>query len=88
MWAVSNGHTTVAKMLIKNGADVDTQDYDGWTALMKAVYAENTEMVKTLIANGANIHSKNIGGLTALNIAEELHGRPEIILALRDASAK
>jgi uncharacterized protein len=87
MWAADNGHAEVVKVLVKNGAAPNTQDFDGWTALMKAVYRRQTEIVQTLVKNGANVNSKNIGGHTALFIAEKINASPEIINMLKEAGA-
>jgi len=75
-------------MLIEKGADPNIQDFDGWTALMKAVYKGNVEIVQILINHGADLKLKNIGGHTALYIAEKLNTREEIIAMLRVVGAE
>jgi len=87
MWAADNGHAEVVNALIKNGAAPNTQDLDGWTALMKAIYRGHTEIVKVLVENGANVNSTNIGGYTALFIAEEIESSPKIIHILKESGA-
>ncbi|MDZ7581156.1 MAG: ankyrin repeat domain-containing protein [Deltaproteobacteria bacterium] len=74
-----NGHTSIVQMLIEKGADPNIQDFDGWTALMKAAYKGNIEIVQILINNGADLNLKNIGGHTALYIAEKLNTRQFIV---------
>jgi ankyrin repeat protein len=88
MWAADNGHTEVVKVLIKNGAAPNTQDFYGWTALMKAVYHGYTEIVQDLVRNGANVNMKNVGGFTVLYLAEKWQKSPEIIHILEQAGAK
>jgi ankyrin repeat protein len=88
MWSADNGHTEIVKVLIQKGAALNTQDFDGWTALMKAVYGKHVEIVQTLIKNGADVNSKNVGGYTTLFVAEEIKAPPEIINMLKDAGAK
>jgi ankyrin repeat protein len=45
-------------LMITLGADINTRDYIGQTALMKAAGAGNTEAVKLLIEKGANLDVK------------------------------
>lgn len=87
MWSADNGHTEIVKVLIQKGAAVNTQDLDGWTALMKAVYKKHVEIVQALIENGADVNSKNIGGYTTLFVAEGTNASPEIINMLKEAGA-
>lgn len=49
----------IMKELIKSGADLNTRDKGGQTALMKAVVHSNCAMVKELIASGADIYINN-----------------------------
>lgn len=50
MLAARKANTTVVELLIRHGADVNTQDDIGNTALMCAIDCGNLEMVKLLIA--------------------------------------
>jgi len=54
------------KMLIQNGADVNTQDKNGFTALMLAVAIGHSNMVEFLIHNGAKVNTQYKYGATAL----------------------
>ena len=36
VFAARNGHKDVVQILLENGAKIDLQDYNGWTALIKA----------------------------------------------------
>lgn len=85
MWAAKNGNNQIVELLIENGANMDLQDFGGWTALMHAVYKGRTEVVHTLIDSGADVNVKNVGDHTALYIAEELNTSPDIIMALKEA---
>lgn len=50
-------------------ADLDTQDKNGETALMHAVYEGEREVVRRLIHAGASVHLKAKGDVTALMMA-------------------
>ena len=45
--------TELVKLLLINGANVDTRGYMGWTALKAAGLTENKEIVRLLKAHGA-----------------------------------
>ncbi len=55
--------------LIRLGADVNIQDKEGQTPLIKAVLEGNLEMVKILIENEADPHIKDNTGASALDYA-------------------
>ena len=44
----------MVQWLLDKGADIDTQDINGWTALMRAVYGGQSEIVFELIRAGAD----------------------------------
>jgi hypothetical protein len=67
-------HREIAKMLIKCGADVNLQDFNGKTALMKASESDE-EIVDMLLRHRANVDIKNREGLTALMMASRKWGR-------------
>ena len=54
------GHTELVSYLIKQGAQVNMQEGNGWFPLMYAVKAGDLEAVKVLIAHGASIHLKSV----------------------------
>jgi ankyrin repeat protein len=54
MEAAEEGHTAAVQALIGAGADLNLQDKDGWTALMKASGAGHTAAVQALIGAGAD----------------------------------
>lgn len=62
----------VLATLINAGADLETKDNEGNTALMCAVANGNAESVKALLKAGASIQSINNDGLTACDLAIEL----------------
>ena len=71
MMAVSKGRGDMAKVLIKQGADVNeivgaATPYTGETALQVAVHFKQTAMVKLLLAEGAKVDRCHKGSLTPL----------------------
>lgn len=53
--AVGNSYFETAKILIENGADVNSVDFEGWSALSYAVNNGDIEIAKLLLTNKAKI---------------------------------
>jgi ankyrin repeat protein len=64
--AIRNGDHVQVQKLLGTGADVNTVDNDGTTALMHSVLESEVKMMKLLIGHGANIKKKNALASTAL----------------------
>lgn len=72
MCAVDLNNEEITKKLIINGANLNTRDNYGWSALIHASSEAGCEnIIEYLLANGANIHSRNRVGQTALFLAFE-----------------
>ena len=69
--AAFHGHVRVCKYLVKNGASIDHQDNNNYTALMYAASEGHLEIVKYLLISGANHRKRDVFGNTALKSAEE-----------------
>nr|XP_058915113.1 protein phosphatase 1 regulatory subunit 12B isoform X3 [Kogia breviceps] len=67
--ACSSGDTDEVRRLLARGADVDTANVDGLTALHQACIDENLDMVKFLVENGANVNQQDGEGWTPLHAA-------------------
>lgn len=67
-WA---GDLKAVNNLVKAGADLTAQDFEGDTVLHRAAYGDNVELVKWLLRHGANPKVKNVHGKTAGDIAGE-----------------
>lgn len=72
------------KKAIKEGADLNIKDEDGWTALMQASQRGYFEIVELLVKAGVDVNFKNKWGITALMIA--IHRQKKIAKLLIDAS--
>ncbi len=71
----------LASLLLKYGADVNSVDDLGNTALMYAVMAESKDMIKLLLENKADTTITNNEGLTPINYAVR-HSRNQEIATL------
>lgn len=61
------------KMLIEAGANINIQDSEGKTPLIKAVKEKHADFVKFLCAAGADLEIKDNSGKTAYDYATEIH---------------
>src|SRR5262249_5473912 len=68
--AIIEGNFNVAKLLVKEGANVNAKTTDSWTVLHLAVEKGHIEIVKWLIEeNGADINEKIVTGSKATHLA-------------------
>lgn len=79
--AASYNNINAVKVLLKNNADVNVQNYYDMTALMKACYNGNLEITKMLLDAGADKSIKR-GDYDALYYAREYGKNEEIIKLL------
>ena len=67
--AAQHGFTEIVKELLLNGADVNKQDTDSFTALHAAAQDGYRETIKELLTNAADTEVKDVIGHTALRLA-------------------
>jgi len=98
--AAEAGDPVVVNSLLENGADPDSTDLRGWSALMAACSAGKSEIVKLLLDKGAKVNARTKGfpiilsangsaipsGTTAL-MAAAYSGRPDIVAMLLEKQA-
>jgi len=70
LYAIRHKQLSIARYLLKNGADVNTKDPDEDTALHYAVDSEDVSLVKLLLKYGANPELLNSEGFSPLTSAE------------------
>ncbi|WP_059171300.1 M48 family metallopeptidase [Bacillus sp. FJAT-27445] len=85
--AVIMGDTQKAKKLAQDGADLEFEDYNSYTALDWAIKSGDTELVKMLLNEGADPNYETGYSMTPLMTAAE-KGNPEILELLKSAGAK
>ena len=61
--------TEIAKILIQNGANIESKDKHGWTSLHHTSIINNVEMAKLLLENSANIEALDKNHRTPLFVA-------------------
>ncbi len=81
-----SGFTEEVKVLLSKNVNVNSQDKDGWTALMAASSNGHTKIVNILLNTGADVNRGNNFGATALMIAT-LEGHTNIVISLINKGA-
>jgi uncharacterized protein len=77
--AAMQGNHDAVRALLKEGADVNTAQGDGMTALHWAVQKSDFDLTKTLLYAGANVKATTrIGGYSPLLIASRMGNAPMI----------
>lgn len=84
--AVKAGNARALRALLDAGADINTRDDHGQTALMNAARDGHTEMVRLLIERGAELDHTAKYNLSAIMLAV-INGRDAIVGILADAGA-
>src|SRR6188474_3376027 len=82
--AAADGPTV--RMLVKQGADVNSQGSDGATALLWIAQADDLETADALLKAGAKVAAPNALGITPAYVAAE-HGNAAMLRRLLDAGA-
>uniref|UniRef100_A0A8D0KPX1 Retinoic acid induced 14 n=1 Tax=Strix occidentalis caurina TaxID=311401 RepID=A0A8D0KPX1_STROC len=68
--AIQNGHTEVCKYLLDHGADINTRDKNGRTALMMACEVGSLNMVEAFLRKGADVSLVDVFGQNALHYSK------------------
>ena len=77
------GKVELLSWLIENGADINHQDRNGWSALHFAVQEKHVQVVNNLLTNGAAVDLKDTYGNTPLWRATfDARGHYDIVLIL------
>merc|ERR1712123_198476 len=81
--ASAKGYIKVINLLIKGGADVNQQDFDGWTPLHAAAHWAQREACELLAENYVNMDIKNCVGQTPFDVAD-----PDVLRLLEELKKK
>lgn len=84
-YAVSDGHTTITRLLLAAGADPNRPQFAGrWSPLTLAVKGGHRDIVRLLLDRHVNLKSKSTEGETACAAAHAT-GSPDLEALLRNA---
>jgi ankyrin repeat protein len=81
--AAQLGAYEVAEMLVGHGANINTVNKQGKTALMFAVESRQIRLITYLLKSGANVNVIDANGLTALRIAKANYSEDVVKLLRR-----
>ena len=81
MLAAASGNTNEVRSLLANGADTDTTDKHGMTALHGAAVGGHADIAKLLVEAGAHTETRGNNGRTPLHYAAH-HGNTATVMAL------
>jgi ankyrin repeat protein len=85
---VKNGTPGEVQAAIRQGADVNDTDKDGWTPLMFASeYNQDPEVIAVLLRAGADVNAQNLVDMTPLMWAAWANPNPEVVISLLEAGA-
>lgn len=84
--AIIAGYDDIALKLIKSGANVNEDTYDGGTPLIFAIQNNKENITKELISAGADVNKKAMGEITPLMVASQI-GNIDIIKELINQKA-
>ena len=68
--AATNGHTVIVRLLLECGANPNTRNFDGVTALHDAVFEKQMDIVKLLLKHGADPTIQDRWGNTPVDLAQ------------------
>lgn len=88
MLAASKGFTTMVRILMNAGADINAKNAVGWPVLIEASAHGHTEIVQMLLQSGADVNESDFAsGMTALMTASRFGGI-ETVQTLLQAGSK
>ena len=87
--AARDRHRSMIRLLVENGANVNSRAELGWTPLILAARGGDLENVKYLLSKGADPNIKDEDGKSIIELAEQAKStnRFEVIQILRSARA-
>ena len=87
MWNCgTNGDVTTLVAQMKKGLDINYQNEEGRTILMRAAKRDHKDVVRILVDNGADVNKRDLNGKTALMGAAK-KGNKTIVKKLMEAGA-
>ncbi len=86
--AAAYGHAEVVRVLLENGAEINAEDFTGWTALHAGSFMGDPGTVSLLLARGAVSTSDRWFLRSPLKIAETLNHKDIIPLLQQSEQAR
>lgn len=77
-WAIVGDQYQMCKLLIKHGADINSEDKENVTPLLRATIGRKLDIVKLIITNGADINWRDSLQCSPLHYAC-VHGDPALV---------
>ena len=71
MSAAFYGSEEITKILLDNGANINSKGFLGWTALTYATQGRHIKVAEFLLEHGAYVNVADVYGRTVLMLAEE-----------------
>ncbi|BCR93984.1 ankyrin repeat domain-containing protein [Aspergillus luchuensis] len=88
VFAARCGSDLAIQALMRHGAEINNQEYEGYTALLETVGNQEVDAAKKLLANGADANlGMKANGLTPLGISAS-QGQQDLTLLLLEYGAK
>ena len=66
-----NNQIAAINILLKYGANINAQDYDGWSALHFASASQSYKAVEILLKNNANANLENVNDDKAVDLTTD-----------------
>ncbi|GMH36812.1 hypothetical protein BSKO_04685 [Bryopsis sp. KO-2023] len=85
-FAAQGGHVEAVKILIQEGANVDSKDNLGFTPLLDAAFYSRVDVIEVLLESGADIEARTDKSSTALILAAQ-EGHLKVAKVLVEAGA-
>ena len=82
-----HGRRSTVKSLIELGADINSKDKNGSTALMRSAALGHTKLVEELLSHGADTGTRDKNGSTALSVANS-SGHRDVVELLKSTGVQ
>ena len=83
VYLAGTGNTEIANLLIRQGADVNARNYDGFTPLHHAAKWNNSKTLALLIRKGGDVNARNSDGFTPLHYAAKWNNSEILALLIQ-----
>ena len=85
--AAKDGNLQSAQTALGNGADINTKNKDGFTAMSISAEKGHAKIVKLLLEKGADVNVRDKYGTTALSMASQANHTEIVVLLLQNGAS-